>query len=164
MQLNLHPNHPCPSWFRDVDVQRALYDAVNGLRVKAGRTKAKRAEMNAKLVPFDAYVSCFLAQIPTGKDPPHESAVYFSFSHWDESRAVSDWLCRLYYDYTIYTGLSSWRFYDGRPLVNPARTKWRAVVKRVSAMAKVVTLWRETAAAPDSMAVSNAAKRFKAMC
>jgi len=157
------PEHPFPAWFRDADVLCAIYNEINRLCVKGGRTKAKRAEMQEKLVPFGRFVSCQIAPFPSNIRVP-QSAIYFGLSHRSHTDTGShvEWTCRMYYDYTICTGISSWKVYDDSPLVVPARVKWNAVIKRVAAMTKVVNLWRKVAAEPDSLAVQKAAKRFKA--
>ena len=52
------------------------------------------------------------------------------------------------------------------PVVLYRTNTWALVrehVQRIVVMAKVVNLWRKVASEPDSKAVQNAAKRFKAV-
>ena len=146
---------PFPSWFRDFDVLEAIYNEMNRLRVAGGRTKALRASKKAAVPAFDSFVSCEIAPCSTVDG----LFVVVTFSYTNATH-IADWYCRLRHDYTIFTGISSWRVYDGRPIIVPARAKLKAVIRRVATMIHIVSFWRREAAAPDSKAVMKAAKRF----
>ena len=145
--LELLPS-PVP-FLGDVDVLRAVFDRVNDLRVLGGRTKAKRAELRDALTRFDDY-GCVQAHVfkvsPTAHRVAAEDvgrmAVRIACIDTETPWGSSDWHCRvLVDDWTLWTGISCWRVYDGAPLVNPAMVKWRALRRRLRAWARAATVF-----------------------
>jgi hypothetical protein len=54
----------------------------------------------------------------------------------------SDWSCRVLDDFTLWTGLSSWRVYDGMPLIaSAADVKWKALRARIMSFTRAAVVF-----------------------
>lgn len=120
-QQFVHEFFPPPPGFHNLDVLKAIYKEVNALRVKGKRTKKLREAMQREQLPFEDYAAIMLH---TYVDKQNRKVVYFSLELKEPGRCLgfmTHWLCRIYADFTICTGLSAWSVYDGQPIVSPAQ-------------------------------------------
>ena len=133
----------------DVDVIRAVFERVNELRVLGGRTKAKRAEIRQEIIPFESFhhIKACVYRNPAGAHRVKPSdvgrwVIRFGFV-LSSSKDYDSWCCRVFADdWSLYTGLSAWRVYDGAPLIDPAaRVKWRACRARILAWARACVVF-----------------------
>jgi hypothetical protein len=110
-----------PLVFKNPAVVERLYNAVNDLRVKGKRSKKLREEARNALVPYGDWTQSTMTAYPTS-DP--DSPVYVTMSMCGrknvEDARVCEWYCRLKQDLTLFTGLSAWSVYNGKPLVDDA--------------------------------------------
>ena len=140
LQRNLHPQIPVLPFATSRVVLRAVYDEVNRLRVLGKRTKAERADAKALLKAFDDFEYAEVTPI-TNPDIAPRAAMCIALGN---TPMVADWFCRVFDDWTLYTGLSSWRVYDGRPIVNAAELTWQTTVKPAIKVWPYAWHWHET--------------------
>lgn len=92
-----------------------VFDKVNALRVAAKRTKKERARAQAALPKFEDFEQ---AQVSVWSANP-ESVSQASGMWLNLGKRGSyngKWQCRLFPDYTLWSGIRAWRVYDGEPL------------------------------------------------
>ena len=124
----------------DLDTLHTVYNKVNSLRVAGKRTKALRAQTQAELTNFEDFDVVEVAPI-TNPDIAPRTALYISLNYIGGG---SSWHCRVFDDWTLYTGISAWSVYDGRPLINPAKHKWKKVVGWMNAVRPYAWHWVQT--------------------
>eukprot|EP00966_Prymnesium_polylepis_P154267 3562236-Prymnesium_polylepis.2 len=139
MQLVLEPFRPqIPShqrWILDGALLRKLYVRIEELRASAGRSKRKRAELAAAIVP--PYIRRFV-MVCFYQDGDDRTVFYICYG---DSKSCSDTYFRLYEDLTVCTGVPE-RVYDGLPL---ASSGWAKLRRAVCARA-VAVFWLGVAA------------------
>ena len=127
----------------DITVLRAVFDAVNRLRVAGGGCARHRRMIQEKLPKFDDFDRIYVC---TWRETRHVFAgrrmIYLSM-YFKDSRILDDWDCRVSEDWILVKGISQWRVYDGRPLINPARIKWHEVVRWMNAVRPYAWHWFE---------------------
>ena len=150
-QLMIHGNSniPLPNFATDLDVLQAVYDEFMRLRVAGKKTKKDRAQAQSKIIDFDAFK--FIQLTPFRDHRSNRLALHIGLSLTDtryvyqtlEHLGGIDVYFRVFYDWTIMTGISAWRVYDGHPVVNPARQKWQKTVKWMNAARPYAWHWFE---------------------
>lgn len=151
LMIRLRPNIPLPNFATDLDVLQAVYDEFMRLRVAGKKTKKERAQAQSKVIDFDTFE---FIEVTSFRD--HRSnrlALYIGLSLTDtryvhqipalEHLGAVDIYFRVFDDWTIMTGISAWRVYDGRPLVNPARMMWQKTVKWMNLVRPYAWHWLE---------------------
>ena len=143
-------NISLPNFATDIDVLRTVYGEIMRLRVAGKKTKAQRAQAQAEVIDFDAFQAIEL--MPFREFRSNRLALSIGLSLTDtrvritsnhEVLADEHVHIRVFDDWTILSGISAWRVYDGRPLVNPARLKWQKTVKWMNSVRPYAWHWFE---------------------
>ena len=134
------PETALPKFSLDPDVIKAVYNAMKGLTALGKRTKKKRAEYIASIPRFELYNLCTVTPFQMTTQDGHwnmDQKIAFQIRLDSGRREPCDWSCRLYADFTIFTGSVLPRIYQAcgmEPIVNPELVKWHAGVKRKNAV------------------------------
>ena len=131
-----------PPFALDITVLRALFDAVNRLRVAGGNSAKERERIQEALPKFDNFARINVHAFVNTSLCAGRRSLYVGMCFKDVAH-VSDWYCRVSEDWILLTGISRWRVYDGRPLINPAQIKWQEVVRWVNAVRPYAWHWFE---------------------
>ena len=138
---NWYPDLIMPPFALDITVLRALFDAVNRLRVAGGRTKSERAATQAALPKFDDFATATVGTFTNAN--LHPGRLLYVGMSIEGKEYVSDWHCRVSEDWILLTGISRWRVYDGLPLINAAQIKWQETVRWMNAVRPYAWHWFE---------------------
>ena len=130
-----------PPFALDITILRALFDAINRLRVAGGRTKRERAATQAALLKFDDFATVQVGAF-TNTALFSGRLLYISMSARADVH-IGDWTCRVTEDWRLVSGISRWRVYDYRPLINPSRMKWQEAVRWMNAVRPYAWHWFE---------------------
>jgi hypothetical protein len=132
-----------PPFALDITVLRALFDAVNRLRVAGGDSAKERRMIQEALPKFDNFVQiCVHPFIETMHSCAGRRSLFIGMSLRGVAHGI-DWYCRVSEDWILITGISRWRVYDGRPLINPAQIKWQEAVRWMNAVRPYAWHWFE---------------------
>ena len=135
-----------PPFSYDIAVLRALFDAVNRLRVAEGESAKERERIHEALPKFDNF-EVILVRV---YGPRCGGRRMINVSMFNKGRFngfplayISDWNCRVSEDWNLIIGIEKWRVYDKRPLINPAQIKWQDVVRWMNAVRPYAWHWFE---------------------
>ena len=138
---NWHPDVSMPPFALDITILRAIYDAINRLRVAGGRTKRERAAAQAALLKFDDFVAIEVGAF-TNAELFNGRLIYIGMIARVDPCTIA-WDCRVTEDWRLVSGISRWRVYDFLPLVNPAQIKWQEAVRWMNAVRPYAWHWLE---------------------
>ena len=133
-----------PPFAYDITVLRALFDAVNRLRVAEGDSPEERERIQEALPKFDTFEVIHVRVYGSrcGERRFIKLSMFHKgrFCNWLGS---SDWDCRVSEDWNLISGISKWHVYDKLPLINPAQIKWQEVVRWVKYVRPYAWHWFE---------------------
>ena len=134
-----------PPFAYDITVLRALFDAVNRLRVAEGDSPEERERIQEALPKFDTFEIIHVRVYGSWCDG--RRMIYLNMFHKGRFRGfssgTSDWNCRVSEDWNLIVGILKWHVYDKLPLINPAQIKWQEVARWVKYVRPYAWHWFE---------------------
>ena len=132
-----------PPFAYDIAALRALFDAVNRLRVAEGDSPEERERIQEALPKFDNF-DVILVRVYAGRPPEWRRTMYVGMYRWDCFRLrICGWDCHVSENWHLIAGIRKWSVYDKRPLINAAQIRWQETVRWMNAVRPYAWHWFE---------------------